>query len=228
MARHFLDAEPLAEARCEPFRHFSRVDEDDRRPVRFDEARHARVDCLPLLVRAHVLERGCGRLDCEVEGPQVPGIDQRTLAAGADKKPPDLFERFLRGAETDALEWPCQCLEPLERQRQVRASFVTQQGVDLVHDRRLDRAEHRPSRVAREQDVQRFRRRHKDVGWRACHARPLVSRRVACAHEHADLGQRGIERADLADRPDEVLLHVVGEGTERGNIEDARPDPPTG
>ena len=80
-------------------------------------------------------------------------------------------------------------LEPLERERQVRAALGRHQRVDLVDDDRLDRAQ-RLARVRGQQQVERLRRGDQDVGRLALKARALGLRRVA----GADGDGRGDER----------------------------------
>ena len=80
-------------------------------------------------------------------------------------------------------------VEPLEREREVRAALRARHGVDLVDDHRAQRAEHRAPAHAREQDVQRLRRRDQDVRRLAQHLRARARRRVARAHRDADLGE---------------------------------------
>ncbi len=84
-------------------------------------------------------------------------------------------------------------LEPLQRQRQVRAALAAGQRVDLVHDHRARGGEHVAAGLGAQQDVQRLRRRHHDVRRLAAHARALGLRRVAGAHEGADLDLRQAE-----------------------------------
>ena len=96
------------------------------------------------------------------------------------------------------------------------------EGVDLVDDDGPDGAQDLPPAVAGEQDVERLRRRHQDVRRRLRHGRALRGRRVAGAHQHAHFGQGRVERADLGQRPLQVLLHVVGERPQRRDVEDAR------
>ena len=136
----------LVEAQGQPLRQPSVVHEDDRRAVRADELEDLRVDRGPdrlLLLRlAHVVERD-DHLEVELLG--AAGVDELDLAA-ARHEPADLLERTLRGREADPLHGLAdQPVEPLQRQRQVRAALRARNRVHLVHDHRLDR----PKRLAR-------------------------------------------------------------------------------
>ena len=96
----------------------------------------------------------------------------------------DLRRRPHRGRQPDPLRPPgrrirLQRVEPLKRQRQVRAPLGPGDRVDLVHDDRLDPAQRLP-RLRGEQQEQRFRGGDEDVGRlasRACAAlRPRCPR----------------------------------------------------
>ena len=136
----------LVEAQGQPLREASVVDEDDRRAVRADELEDLGVDRRPdrlLLLRlAHVVERD-DHLQVELLG--AAGVHELDLAAARDE-PADLLERTLRGREADPLHGLAdQPVEPLQRERQVRAALGAGDRVHLVHDHRLDR----PKRLAR-------------------------------------------------------------------------------
>src|SRR6185436_15305368 len=77
--------------------------------------------------------------------------------------------------------------------------------------------------LAREEDVERLRRGDEDVRRLPRHGCALARRRVTGPDEHADRGERRIARLELAERRVEVLLHVVSERLERGDVEDERP-----
>ena len=207
MARHAVLAQPLG--------HLPRVDEDERGAVLPGELRQAPVDDLPLFVGADVLERRGWRLDGEVERPEMPGVHQRALAARPHQEAADVGQRLLRGAQPDALARACERLQPLERERQVRPALVAEHGVDFVHDHRADGSQHPPAGVAREQDVQGLWRRHQHVRRRLPHPRALVPRRISRPDEDPDIGERRVERANLANRSEQVLLDVVGQSPER-------------
>ena len=91
---------------------------------------------------------------------------------------------------------PAQRLEPLERQRQVRAALAGDQRVDLVDDHRVHRRQPL-ARVRGQQQEQRLGRGDEDVRRLAQEARALAGRRVAGAD--GDLG-RGHRRRRAAAR----------------------------
>ena len=79
-----------------------------------------------------------------------------------------------------------QRVEPRERQREVAAALVAGDRMDLVHDHRARRGQHRAARRRSQEHVQRLGRRDEDVRWTPAHAGARRLRRVAGAHERAD------------------------------------------
>ena len=223
MAGHRVLAQEARELGRDPLRHLARVDEHDGGAMGADELRHPLVDLLPLLVRAHGGERRGRDLDPEVELAEGARVHHRAVPSRPGQEARHLLEGPLGGGEADALEGtPGQRLQPLQGQREVRAPLVAHDGVDLVHDGGADGGEHAPPALAREEDVERLRRGHQDVGRAPGHGRALRARSVTGADEHAHLGQRRIERAQSFERTREVLLHVVRERAQRRDVEDLR------
>ena len=122
----------------------------------------------------------------------------------ADEEARDLLDRLLRRRQADAQQrLPGDLLQPLERQREVRAAPRADHRVDLVDDDGAHRAQHLAAALGRQQQIQRLGRRHQNVRRRPQHRRALGLRRVAGAHGGGDprrvepelLGQRGGCRA---------------------------------
>ena len=102
----------------------------------------------------------------------------------------DLLDRPHRGREADALRGPLeQRVEPLERQRQVRAALGRRDGVHLVDDHRVDVVRVSPGRGG-EHQVERLGRRDQDVGRVAGQRAPLAWRGVARPHADRDRRRR--------------------------------------
>ena len=167
-----------------------RVDEHQRRPVRARQVGDAVVDLRPLLVGAHGAQL--------VLGTSMPRSRSRrwptSTTAGAGRVPhsrrprppaaaPSPTARCAAAAPAGVAD---QRLEPLERQRQVRAALVGGHGVDLVDDHRAHVAQRAPPRIRGQQDVQRLGRGHQDVRRVAHRLAPLARRGVAGAHGRAD------------------------------------------
>ncbi len=220
-------AEPLRERVRRPLGEPAGPDEDERRAVLPHDRGDAVVGLGPELLRRHRRELVPGDLDRDVEPAAPPDLDDRAArpsgavhALGADEEPRDLGDGIDGGGEADALRPPArERLEPLERERQVRAALVAGERVDLVHDHGLDAAERCPAALAREQEVERLGGRDEDVGRPVEEAAARGGGRVAGANRHPELWRRepGGERrrADLCERRLEVLRDVVPERTQR-------------
>src|SRR5438105_10306458 len=121
-----------------------------------DEGRNARIDLVPLLVRADGREGRRRDLDAEVQSAEAARVDQSALAAAANEEAAHGIERLLRRGESDPLNGPAvQRIEPLERERQMRATLVARHRVDLIDDDRAHAGEHGSSTLAREEQVER-------------------------------------------------------------------------
>ena len=157
----------------------------------------------------------------------MAAVDDRGQRPVADEQPRDGLDRSLRRRQADAVRpRVAQRFEPLEREREVRAALVARDGVDLVDDHRVDRAQRGAPARARHQQVQRLRCRDDEARRLAHHARPLGARRVAGAD--TDVDRRRVEpeldrdRRDLAERPLQVLGDVDRERLQRRHVHDAR------
>ena len=136
----------------------------------------------------------------------------------------DQLDRLLRGGKADAHRRPVgKRVEPFERKRQMRAALVVGDGVDFVHDHRLDVAQDLPALLRREQDVERFRRGHQNVRRALQHGAALVHQRVAGAHGGANLRhqQPALARQlqDFAERDFQIFLDVVAQRLQRRDVE---------
>ena len=152
-------------------------------------------------------------------------VDDGALGAfSADQKARHFLDGLLRGRQADARETrPRQCFQPFQRQGQVSAALVGGERMDLVDDDRARGREHLAAGDAGEQDVQRFRRGDDDVRRTAAHAGALRLRRVAGAHQGADVRVRqalGLECGAYAyKRGGQVFLDVVGQCLERRDVD---------
>ncbi len=180
MRRHGVLAEPLGQVACRALGVPSRVDEHERRAMRADQLREPVVLFDPDLGRHDRLERRPRQLEREIALTRVAFVDDRArLVSDARQEARQHVDRLRRRRDADARRrLKAQRLEPLERQRQMRAALVAGERVNLVDDGRLDGAQHVPARLRAEQDVQRLRRRDEDVRRLPAHARALRS--AAC------------------------------------------------
>ena len=193
---------------------------------------------------SHVLD---GDDDLDLEGLAGAGVDDGDLAAlaRAAQVAGDGLERSLGGGQADALEradrltrrplrssgrasgrpGPCaQALQALQAQREVGAALGPGDRVDLVHDDLLDAAQDL-ARLAGQQQVEALRRGDQDVRRMPDEVAALGGRGVAGAARDRD-ARRLLPEAlrgerDARERCAQVALHVVGEGLERADVQDA-------
>jgi hypothetical protein len=251
---HELLAGELVEALGEALREATAVGEDDRAAVGTDRVEDPGVDRRPdrrpglrrdrraarlvlgrqdLPEPGHVLDRDD---DLQVKRLAGAGVDDLDLSIRSDaaEERRDPLERALRGAEADALRRlrgfvvlrrpPAEVLEAFQGQGQVRAALGPGDGVDLVDDDVLDTREDLPG-LARQQEVQAFRRGDQDVGRVAGQVATSVGGGIAGADPDRDVGC-GLAEAlrgerDAGERRAEVALHVVRERLERRHVQDA-------
>ena len=221
-------AEPLREVARGALREPPGIHEHERRPVRADQLREPVVFLDPDLVRHDRLERRLRQHELEIALAHVTFVDHGALRVRrAREERGQSVDRLRRGRNPDARRRRrAQRIEPLERQREMRAALVARDRMDFVDDHRAHRAQHLAAGLRREQDVERFGRRDEDVRRRAAHARPLALRRVASAHGRAY--RRVAEHlrrklaADAVERRAQVLLDVVRQRLERRDVEHLR------
>ena len=225
--------EPLFELMRDAFDQAARIDEDDRRAVRLRVRDDAVVNVGVQLVRRDRSELMSGDLDAEIELASVADVDDRAVGRAieddplaTDEQSRDVFDRLLRSAQSDALQPVAgERVEPFERQGEMPTALVAGDGVDLVDDHCRSVLEHPPRALGGQQDVKRLRCGDENVRRPPRHRPPLVRRRIAGAHQGADLRQRhaqaGRELLNLSERLLQVLLDVIRERLQRRDVDDA-------
>ena len=152
---------------------------------------------------------------------------RRTLVVHAREQTGHHVERALRGREADALQMAAglgdQAVQPLEAQGQVAPPLVAGQRVHLVDDDGVHAAQHGPGGGRGQQQVQRLGRGDQNVRRVLAHGGPLGRRRVAGAHGDPQPGV-GVAQPrrlvpDFGQRDVQVLVHVDGQGPQRGDVE---------
>ncbi len=188
--------------------------------------RHAVVRCCARVFGlgrrpGHVLHRDD---DLEVEVRLRARVDDRHRAIAAEEA-----RHFLHGSrgsrEADALRLVVgELRHPLEGEGEVRAAFGRCEGVHLVDDDVLDRAQ-RPSRLTAQDQVERLGRGHEDLARVLRLTAPVARAGVAGAHvdlrrsvAHTETRRR---LSDADERCAEVPFDVVDEGLEGRDVEDA-------
>ena len=182
------------------------------------------------------LELGGGELNRHIEVAGVAAVDDhggRAVVVHAREQARHQVERPLRGRQADALEATTalahQGVQSFEAQRQVAAPLVAGQRVHLVHDHRPHAPQQRPRRGRGQQEVERLRRGHQQVGCLLLHGGTLGRRRVPRADGDAQprIGEAeaGGLLPDFREGDVEVLVHVDGQCPQRRDIEDVRRAP---
>ena len=157
-----------------------------------------------------------GTTTCRSSSLRTPASTSLMSRPVPGDEPTDLLHRPLCRGEPDALERVLhEALEPLERQREVRAALRPGDSVHLVEDHRLDAAQ-RLARLRGEQQEERLRGGDEDVGRSPQHAAALLGGRVAGAHADGEL------RVEPGQRAAEIPLDVVVERLERRDVEQAQ------
>ena len=110
-----------------------------------------------------------------------------------------------------------------ERQRQVGAALVVDDGVDLIDDHGPDGSKRRTALFGGQQNEERFRSRNDDVSGLAKEPLPFPGRRISSAKRCADDGRLGAsldsQGRDLLQWLLEVLLDVVAERFQRRHVQ---------
>ncbi|CAB4243176.1 conserved protein of unknown function [Methylacidimicrobium sp. AP8] len=213
--------DPLGEAAA--------VDEDKGCPAGADQIGQAIVDLFPDLGREDRLQRGRGQLDRDLHlSPRSEvddGAGRRSPLSDPGKEVGQLADRPLGRRKPDALEGHAsQGGEPFQGKGEVGPPLSGGHGVDLVEDDDSDRGEQSASAAAAEKEVERLRGGHQEMGRPAEEPGALRRRGVPGACADPDFRGRdsfgGELPADAGQRFQEVALDVVGEGTERRDVED--------
>ncbi len=220
-------AQPLAELVREAFGQPTGVHEHERGAVLEDQRGDAVEHVRHLLRARDRFELAFGQLDREVERALVPAVDDRGERPVTDQQASDGLDRALRGRQPDPVRpRVAQCLESLEREREVRAPLVARDRVDLVDDHGVDRLQRDAPARAGDQQVQRLRRRDHEARRGPHHARPLRARGVTGAHPDFDVRRVEPELArdlgDLTQGALQVLGDVDRERLQRRHVHDAR------
>ncbi len=125
-----------------------------------------------------------------------------------------------------------QRLEPLEREREVRAALVARDRVDLVDDHGLDGAQRFATARARDEQVQRLGRGDDEARRLAHHRRALRAGvspvRTATRMSGAVEAELARDLGDLRQRSLQVLGDVDRERLERRHVDDPRRCPSIG
>ncbi len=162
----------------DPLRQPSGVDEHQGGTMRANQFGHPVVHIGPDGISGDGAQFVLRHLHAQIKLATVTHIDDNRLRPVADQKISDKFDRTLGGRKPDPLRFrESQRFQPFQRQGQMRAAFIGSQGMDFIDDDRAHGLKHAPAFLCRQQDEQRFRGGHEDVGRAAQH---LLSLRHGC------------------------------------------------
>ena len=205
--------------------HLARVHEDERRAVLAHQLGDARVDLLPLLVRADGRERRGRDLDREVELAEGARVDERALAARrrpGSGRPRRAASASPRGRCAGAAGRSAPRAARARARGASRACRATSAWISSTITVRTV-GSIAAAAVARQQEVERLRRRDQDV------RRPLASspraRRAACRRCARARGPRaasGPARGSRASGPCRFFCTSFDERAQRRDVEDLR------
>jgi hypothetical protein len=180
---------------------------------------------------------GIAGLGCDVERGQIrhrnldPHLDRlggrrpdHLHGTATSQERRHLVDRADRGGQPDPLRGALgeQLVEPLQRQRQVRAALRAGHRVHLVEDHRADAAQRVPGRRG-EQQEQRLGRGDQHVRRDTAEPATLIGGGVAGAHADRDARLRQTEPvrglSDAGQRRPQVAFHIDGERLQRRDVE---------
>src|SRR3569833_1833623 len=112
-----------------------------------------------------------------------------------------------------------QRFEAFEGNRQMQAALPADHRVNFIHDDRSRGTQHLAAGLRSQQDVERLRRGHDNMGWPLAHAVTFALWRIAGAYERSDLQIRQAECLQLLtnsrNRGFEEAAKDKGQGKER-------------
>ena len=217
--------ESLAELVRQALGETAGVHEDERRPVLADEVGDPVEHVGHLFVGGDRFELALGQFEREVEVALVARVDDRRQRPIPHEQTRHGLDRSLRRGQADpARPTVAQHFETFQREREVRTPLVACDGVDLVDDHGVDRAQHLAALLGGHEQIERLGRRHDEAGRVPEHRRTLGTGGVAGAHRDTDRRrvepELGCHRGDLRQRTFEVLGDVDRERLERRDVDD--------
>ena len=187
MRSDHLCTQPLGQVAGGALGQAPRVDEHQRGAMLASQCREAVVDQRPGIVAHHRLQRHRRHFQRQVAGAAMADIDDLARSLDADQKTRHRIDRLLRRRQADPHQRPiAERFQSLQRQRQMAATLVAGNGVNLVDNHALHIGEHFAPRCRAEQHIERFRRGDEDMRDALAHGVALGLRRVAGTHRGAD------------------------------------------
>ena len=166
------------------------------------------------------------RHDLDIQVFAHTGIHDRTgplpaVVASAHQKSRDLLDRTEGRRTADSLHRLLyQLFQTLQADRQMHAALVVTHGVNLVDNHRPYGGQMRRHTLAAQKEIERFGGGDQNMGRLSDHLGAVASRRVPRPHGDTDLRQiSGRFFPDSVQRLQQVLVDIVSERLERGNVE---------
>ena len=212
------------------FGHAAGVDEHERRAVPLYQIGKTIIDLLPDFVGHDRRKRRIRNLHAEVARPVVSNVDdphpgcRRAVRGGAGQEMRNGIDRVLRRGQPDAQQpVAAEFSKPLDREREVSAAFVRRDRMNFVDDHRSCGRQHLAAGFRAQQDVERLRRRHHDMGRAAAHALALGRRRIAGPYPGANIDGSQSAPAEMVansgQRHFQIAVDIVRERLERRHID---------
>src|SRR6185295_1722843 len=195
MRRYIFVADSLAQIACDSLGHSSCVYEDESRSMSGYQLSKTVVYLVPHFTRHHCAEWRAGDFNSEIQLAPVTRVDDRAVGRSvfidvcrAHQETRYLFDRLLRRRKPDPDQIVShKLLKPLDRECEVRASFVADHRVNFVYDQRARGPEHSPAAFAGQQYVKRLGRGDDDVRRAFGHRGAFRGGRVTGANHRANV-----------------------------------------
>ncbi len=228
----------LVESCSQPFRHATRIGKDNRRPMPHHVVENAGFHMRPDRTGAragpapfawtvhdkvgHVLHR---HHDLQFQLPLRRRLHHLHRAITAEEGG-NALDRADRCRQADALRRHLQQrVEPLQAQRQVRATLAARHRMDLIEDHRMHIAQDLP-RLRGQHQVQRLGRGDQDVRRAPHQACAVTAAGIAGTHGHGQGNRRiptfAAPRTDALQGHLQVALHVAAQRLDRRQVQHAR------
>src|SRR5882724_5295180 len=206
----------------------ARVYKNQGGAVLLDQLTNAVINLIPQFVAGNGPKFLTWNFDCEIHLALMADVHHyRIWVMVAGKKVGHGFDWLLRGRESDAHgTLNRQRIQALKGESQVGAAFVVGHSMDFVHDDGVYVSKNAAALLSSEQNVERFRRGHQDMGRPLQHPLTFMHERVAgpdgCPNlRHQQTFFAG-QSSDLPQRPFQIFLDIIPQGFQWRYVENLR------
>ena len=223
VGQHDARSQTLTQMVRDSFRQPARVDENQRGAIRGDQFGQPVVDSTPHLIARDRAEFVTRHFHRHFHLATMADVDNLRLVAQEAR---DFFQRLYGRRQTDSLRPASQSIQPRQRERQMTSALIVRDRVNLIDNDGPHAGEHFARSFRRQENIERLRRGHQNVRTLAEHPLAIRRLRVARPQTDADGRQRDAallsQRADLGQRPLQVLLNIIAQRLERRAVDDLR------